>query len=89
MKHFKAGRVLEAHANRCVDNLPAQQAAQPQAAEPDVKKTKVTKKVQRQIPEVKIPAKIAFHLFNDRKLKDKLKDVNLPTAGKRKVSVVL
>ena len=85
LKHFRAGRVLEAHANRCVDNLPAQQPAQAQPAEPDVKVTKVTKKGQRQ-PDLKVPAKIAFHLFNDKKLKEKLKDVNLPTTGKRKVS---
>lgn len=41
LRHFKAGRVLEAHANRCVDNLPAQQPPQPQPAEPDVSVTKV------------------------------------------------
>ncbi|KAL0042822.1 hypothetical protein WJX79_000884 [Trebouxia sp. C0005] len=33
---------------------------------------------------VKVPAKIAFHLFNDKKLRDKLKDHNLPIHGKRK-----
>lgn len=48
--------------------------------------TKVTRKGQRPPPELRVPAKIAFHLFNDKKLKEKLKDVNLPTTGKRKVS---
>lgn len=87
LKHFKAGRMLEAHANRCVDSLSSQQPAQPQTAEPDVKVVKVTKKGQLQMPQVKVPAKIAFHLFNDKKLKEKLKDVDLPTTGKRKVRI--
>ena len=48
--------------------------------------TQVTKKGQRNPPELRVPAKIAFHLFNDKKLKEKLKDVNLPITGKRKVN---
>lgn len=86
---FKAGRVLEAHVNRCIDNPPPptqtpavpeqQQQQQQQAQRP------LQKKQPKGVPHVKVPAKIAFHLFNDRKLRDKLKDVNLPITGKRKV----
>lgn len=82
---FKAGRVLEAHVNRCIDNPPAvsqEVPAAPQQQQPQ----QPPKKPQKGTPQVKVPAKIAFHLFNDRKLRDKLKDHNLPITGKRKVS---
>lgn len=87
---FKAGRVLEAHVNRCIDNppppiqapaVPEQQQQQQQTQRP------LQKKQSKGAPHLKVPAKIAFHLFNDRKLRDKLKDVNLPITGKRKVCV--
>ena len=82
---FKAGRVLEAHVNRCIDNPPAQeQPEQPQQQQ--AQPQKVARKVPKGAPQVKVPAKIAFHLINDRKLKDKLKDANLPIHGKRKVT---
>lgn len=87
---FKAGRVLEAHVNRCIDNPPHAPAAQKapvmqQQQQPQQAQRPVQKKLQRGVPQLKVPAKIAFHLFNDRKLRDKLKDVNLPIVGKRKV----
>ncbi|KAA6428433.1 MAG: hypothetical protein FRX49_01309, partial [Trebouxia sp. A1-2] len=84
-RNFKAGRVLEAHVNRCIDNpplvsqeLPAPQQQQQQQPQ------RLPKKPQKGVPQVKVPAKIAFHLFNDKKLRDKLKDHNLPIHGKRK-----
>ena len=87
-RNFKAGRVLEAHVNRCIDNpplvsqeLPAPQQQQQQQPQ------RLPKKPQKGVPQVKVPAKIAFHLFNDKKLRDKLKDHNLPIHGKRKVGL--
>ena len=89
---FKAGRVLEAHVNRCIDHPPppTQTLAVPQQQQQQQQQNQQTqrtlqKKHQKGAPQVKVPAKIAFHLFNDRKLRDKLKDVNLPVTGKRKV----
>jgi len=81
---FKAGRVLEAHVNRCIDNPPAVSQEPPVAQQHQPQKP--PKKPQKGVPQVKVPAKIAFHLFNDKKLRDKLKDINLPISGKRKVS---
>ena len=87
---FKAGRVLEAHVNRCIDNPPAedppQQQQQQQQPPQHQQPQKLPKKAPKGAPQLRVPAKIAFHLFNDKKLKDKLKDVNLPVHGKRKVS---
>ena len=87
-RNFKAGRVLEAHVNRCIDDppvinqeLPALQQQQQQQPQ------RLLKKPQTSVPQVKVPAKIAFHLFNDKKLRDKLKDHSLPIHGKRKVGL--
>lgn len=88
---FKAGRVLEAHVNRCIDNPPPPTqtlaVSEPQQQQRQQQQTQrpLPKKDNKGAPRVKVPAKIAFHLFNDRKLRDKLKDVNLPVTGKRKV----
>lgn len=85
---FKAGRVLEAHVNRCIDNPPppTQTLAEPQQQQQKQQTQRTLQKKHQKGPlQVKVPAKIAFHLFNDRKLRDKLKDVNLPVTGKRKV----
>ena len=85
---FKAGRVLEAHVNRCIDNPPPASAAQEvpvMQQQPQQAQRPVQKKPHKGVPQLKVPAKIAFHLFNDRKLRDKLKDVSLPIVGKRKV----
>ena len=86
---FKAGRVLEAHVNRCIDSPPAVCAepliAQQQQQQQQQQSQRPPKKPQKGVLLVKVPAKIAFHLFNDKKLRDKLKDVNLPITGKRKV----
>ena len=88
---FKAGRVLEAHVNRCIDNpppptqAPSEPEQQQQQQQKQQSQRSLQKKHQQGPPQVKVPAKIAFHLFNDRKLRDKLKDVNLPVTGKRKV----
>lgn len=80
---FKAGRVLEAHVNRCIDNPPPPSQDPPVPEQP---KQHAQRPLQKKgLPQVKVPAKIAFHLFNDKKLRDKLKDVNLPVTGKRKV----
>lgn len=82
---FKAGRVLEAHVNRCIDNPPpAEDTPVPEQPKQHAQKP-LQRKAQKGLPQVKVPAKIAFHLFNDKKLRDKLKDVNLPVTGKRKV----
>ena len=90
-RNFKAGRVLEAHVNRCIDNppvinqeLPAPQQQQQQQQQ---QSQRLHKKPQKGVPQVKVPAKIAFHLFNDKKLRDKLKEHNLPIHGKRKVGL--
>ena len=90
---FKAGRVLEAHVNRCIDNppptqtlvVPERQQQQQKQEQKQQTQRALQKKHQLGAPHVKVPAKIAFHLFNDKKLRDKLKDVNLPVIGKRKV----
>ena len=84
---FKAGRVLEAHVNRCIDNPPPPTQTPAVAEQQQKQQTQrpLQKKHQKGPPQVRVPAKIAFHLFNDRKLRDKLKDVNLPVTGKRKV----
>lgn len=83
---FKAGRVLEAHVNRCIDNPPPPAEDAPLPGQPKQHTQKpLQRKPQKALPQVKVPAKIAFHLFNDKKLRDKLKDVNLPVTGKRKV----
>ncbi|DBA76305.1 TPA: hypothetical protein ACH3X1_010019 [Trebouxia sp. C0004] len=84
-RYFKAGRVLEAHVNRCIDNPPliSEEVPAPQQQQQQ-QPQRLPKKPQKGVPQVKVPAKIAFHLFNDKKLRDKLKDHNLPIHGKRK-----
>ena len=96
---FKAGRVLEAHVNRCIDNPPPpalhdNQQQQPKQHQHQQEQSQPAHRLQQKrpvkgVPQVKVPAKIAFHLFNDKKLRDKLKDVSLPTTGKRKVCTQL
>jgi len=88
-RNFKAGRVLEAHVNRCIDNPPlvSQELPAPQQQQQQQQPQRLPKKPHKGVPQVKVPAKIAFHLFNDKKLRDKLKDHNLPIHGKRKVGL--
>lgn len=40
----------------------------------------------RQAGALKVPAKLAFHLYKDKQLRKKLEEVHLPVHGKRKVS---
>ena len=73
--------------NRCIDNPPVINQELPAQQQQQQQPQRLAKKPQKGVPQVKVPAKIAFHLFNDKKLRDKLKDHNLPIHGKRKVGL--